>query len=223
MTDTDSERVLVPGRRTVHATLDAPETDACVVACPPHPQMGGRRTDTRLVAVSEALAPAVATLRFDYGPWDEGGGELADARNAFGWARDRYDAVALFGYSFGGCVALLAAARESVEGEPPAAVAALAPASQLGAELDAAAELDAVGCPGYVLYGERDTTVECEPVVERARALGHPARRAAEDAGERRDQGSWCVESMSADHHFVGQSKTVGEKCGSFLREALCE
>lgn len=222
---TDSDTVLVPGGRDVRATLDAPDADACVVACPPHPQMGGKRSDARLTAVADALAPAAATLRFDYGPWDEGKGELTDARNAFAWARDRYDQVALFGYSFGGCIALLAAARES-EGErreppeasgsdhaerhassnagtPPAAVAALAPASRLSAALDATAALDAVDAPGYVLYGERDTTAEWEPVVERARALG------------------WTVESMGADHHFVGQAEKVGERCGAFLRDAL--
>jgi hypothetical protein len=218
---TDSERVVVPGGRDVRATLDAPDADACVVACPPHPEMGGRRSDTRLAAVAEALAaprsdgrasgesddpraaPPVATLRFDYGPWDEGRGELTDARNALDWARERYDRAGLFGYSFGGCLALLAAARESAERTPPAAVAALAPAARLGPDLDAAAELDAVACPGCVLYGERDTTVAWEPVVKRARAL------------------EWRVESMPADHHFVGQAAKVGEKCSGFLRAAL--
>jgi alpha/beta superfamily hydrolase len=197
-----SEDVLVPGGRDVRATLDNPDHDACVVACPPHPQYGGRRTDTRLRAVSDALADDAATLRFDYGAWDEGYGELADARNALDWARDRYDRVSVFGYSFGGCIALLAAARESVEGAPPEAVAALAPASRLATDLDAAAELDAVDCPGYVLYGERDTTAEWEPVVDRARDLG------------------WRVESMPADHHFVGQAGKVGEKVAAFLRDA---
>jgi alpha/beta superfamily hydrolase len=221
----DSDTVLVPGGRDVRATLDAPAAEACVVACPPHPQMGGKRSDARLTAVADALAPDAATLRFDYGPWDEGEGELADARNALAWARDHYGRVALFGYSFGGCIALLAAARESggerstlpdasgsdhaerhasnEAGRPPAAVAALAPASRLSADLDATAALDAVSCPGYVLYGERDTTAEWEPVVERARALG------------------WSVESMAADHHFVGQAGKVGERCGAFLRDAL--
>ena len=197
-----SEDVLVPGGRDVRATLDTPDHDACVVACPPHPQMGGKRTDARLRAVSDALSDTAATLRFDYGPWDEGIGELTDARNALAWARAQYETVSVFGYSFGGCIALLTAARESADGTPPVAVAALAPASRLAPDLDAAAELDAVDCPGYVLYGERDTTAEWEPVVDRARALG------------------WQVEAMSADHHFVGQAGKVGERVASFLRDA---
>ena len=200
---TDSEPVLVPGAREVDATLDTPDADACVVACPPHPQMGGKRTDTRLEAVSDRLAPDVATLRFDYGPWDEGDGELTDARNAVAWARERYDRVGLFGYSFGGCLALLAAARESAAGTQPTAVAALAPASRLSEALDATATLDEVDCPGYVLYGERDTTTEWQPVVERARATG------------------FTVEAMSADHHFVGQSQAVAAAVGGFLCDRL--
>lgn len=210
MTDQEtSEEHPIPGGRDVRATLDRPGGDACVVACPPHPRMGGRRTDTRLRAVSDALPADCACLRFDYGPWDEGYGELADARNALSWADDRYDPVALFGYSFGGCLALLAAARESTdrnaegEADRPAAVAALAPASRIASDLDAAAELATVACPGYVLYGERDTTADWEPVVERAREL------------------DWTVESIGADHHFVGQASKVGQRVGSFLARAL--
>ncbi len=106
--------VLVPGGRDVRATLDragdvdstegvAASADACVVACPPHPQHRGHRGDERLRAVSAALTGGgVDCLRFDYGDWDEGYGERADARNAVAWARDRYDRVGLFGFSFGG-------------------------------------------------------------------------------------------------------------------------
>jgi alpha/beta superfamily hydrolase len=198
-----SETVLVAGARDVRASLDHPAADACVVACPPHPRMGGSRTDERLEAVSAALAPDAATLRFDYGPWDEGEGELVDARNALAWARDEYATVGLFGFSFGGCLALLAAARESRESEPPAAVAALAPGSRISGELDAVADLETVDCPVGIVYGERDTTADWEPVVERARALGA------------------TVEAMSADHFFVGQASKAADRIAGFLREQL--
>ena len=198
-----SESVVVPGGRDVRGTLDAPTADACVVACPPHPQMGGKRTDRRLQAVSDALAPDVSTLRFDYGAWDEGYGEVVDARNALRWARDRFDTVGLFGYSFGGCIAILAAATESDEDAPPAVVAVLAPVSRLADDLDAAARLDAVRAPGYVCYGERDTTADWESVVGRARDC------------------DWTVESLRTDHHFVGRTAAVGESCGGFLQSAL--
>jgi hypothetical protein len=188
----ESRPVRVPGARELTATLDSPGGEACVVACPPHPQMGGKRSDRRLTAVSDALAPT-ACLRFDYGPWAEGEGELQDAVAAVRWARERYDRVGLFGFSFGGGVALLAAAETG-----PDCVSALAPASRLG-DLSSVAALDALHCPVQVVYAERDTTAEWEPVVERARELGYE------------------VESMSADHFFVGQHGKVGERVSRFL------
>ncbi|MFT4958284.1 MAG: alpha/beta superfamily hydrolase, partial [Halobacteriales archaeon] len=128
-----SETVLVPGARDVRGTLDVAggtegERDADsqsaggVVACPPHPQFGGNRRDRRLRAVCEALNEVgIDCLRFDYGDWDNGYGEREDVRNAVRWARERYDRVGLFGYSFGGAMAILAAADVDVR-----AVSALA-------------------------------------------------------------------------------------------------
>jgi alpha/beta superfamily hydrolase len=201
-----SETVLVPGTRDVRATFDAPSggAEACVVACPPHPQFGGSRTDRRLRAVADALVDrGVACLRFDYGDWDEGYGEREDARNAVRWAGERYDAVALFGYSFGGCQALLAGATVDVALR---AVAALAPASRIADDLDAVAALDDIvdaGVPVQVVYGERDEVADWRPVVERARE---------------RD----CdVVAMGADHHFVGQDAKVATHVTEFLRPLL--
>jgi hypothetical protein len=192
----DSRPVRVPGPRELTATLDNPGGEACVVACPPHPQMGGKRSDRRLTAVSDALAPT-ACLRFDYGPWAQGEGERGDAVAAVRWAHERYDRVGLFGFSFGGGIGLVAAPEAD-----PDAVSVLAPASRLG-ELDAVAALGEVDCPVQVVYAERDTTAEWEPVVERARELGFE------------------VAAMSADHFFVGQTTKVGERVARFLRAQL--
>jgi hypothetical protein len=202
-----SRTVLVPGARDVRGTLDTPDADACVVACPPHPQMGGKRTDRRVRAVADHLAPDVACLRFDYGPWDEGRGEVTDCRSALAWARDEFGdgngrRVGLFGYSFGAGVALVAAARESAVGTCPAAVAVLAPPNRLN-DLDAAGALPEITCDLQVLYGERDTTVDWEPAVEAAHGTGTE------------------VTALPADHHFVGQDGKVGTAAASFLRARL--
>ena len=192
-----SESIVVPSDRDVRGTLDSPGGDRCVVACPPHPQMGGSRTDSRLRAVSDALE--CACFRFDYGQWDEGRGEVADTRDALAWARGRYDRVSLFGYSFGGCLALVAAARESTAGSPPERVVALSPAARLSPDIDAVAAVDGIDCPIGLVYGERDTTVDAAAVAERVRAVG----------GE--------VVTVSADHHFVGQAATVGARVAELL------
>jgi alpha/beta superfamily hydrolase len=192
-----SETVLVPSNRDVRGTLDDPERADCVVACPPHPQMGGSRTDRNLRALSDAVD--CACLRFDYGEWDEGVGELSDTRAALSWARDRHESVALFGYSFGGCLALVAAARESRAGRPPAAVGALAPAASIAEDIDAVGAVDDVDSPVGVVYGCRDTTVDADAVAERVEA---------------RDG---LVEAVGADHFFVGQHRKVAERLGTFL------
>ncbi|WP_254840475.1 alpha/beta hydrolase [Natronomonas marina] len=192
-----SEEILVPSDRDVRGTLDDPDREACVVACPPHPEHGGSRTDRNLRAVSDAVD--CACLRFDYGAWDEGRGELADTRDALAWARDRYESVSLFGYSFGGCLALVAAARESRAGRPPAAVGALAPAARISPDIDAVAAVDDIACPVGVVYGRRDTTVDAAAVAERVRERGG------------------LVEAVGADHFFVGQSAKAAEHLAALL------
>ncbi|SFB68916.1 hypothetical protein SAMN05444422_101196 [Halobiforma haloterrestris] len=208
--------ILVPGARDVRGTLEEPEgeTDAVVVACPPHPQHGGSRSNGRLVAVADALtdlestadAPAeagIACLRFDYGDWDEGDGERADVRNAVRWAAERYDRVGLFGYSFGATLSLVVASElEAVD-----AVAALAPTVRLADDLDAAAALDALSAsrPVQVLYGERDETVDWEPVVERATDRGDD------------------VVAIPADHFFVGQDRKIADAVSGFFASTLFE
>ncbi|RDI72537.1 alpha/beta hydrolase [Halopelagius longus] len=213
-----TETVLVPGGRDVRASLDEAEdgnATACVVACPPHPRQSGHRGDDRLVAVGDELTDrGVDCLRFDYGAWDEGYGETADAGNAVAWAADRYDRVGLFGFSFGATVALLTAAEgaptdddeQSSSGrQTPSvdAVSALAPTARLADDLDAVASFDDVPVPVQVLYGTRDDTVEWEPVVERARETHQ------------------SVVEFSADHFFIGQAGKVAVRVADFLLSFL--
>lgn len=195
------DSVLIPGMRDVRASLTDPDASACVVACPPHPQMGGTRSDNRLTAVSDALEDqGVASLRFDYGEWDEGSGERTDALNAIEWATERYDSVGLFGFSFGGTIALLAATETDV-----VCVSALAPTAQIADndELNAVNALSDIVCPVQVVYAERDSTADWEPVVEQARTL------------------DYTVTSMSADHFFLGQTGKVADQVVEFLVEKL--
>ena len=191
--------VAVPGARAVRASLDTEGAESIVVACPPHPQQRGHRGDPRLTAVGEALAErGVACLRFDYGEWDEGYGEREDARNAIRWAAERYGSVGVFGYSFGGAVALLAAA--SVE-ESLLGVSTLAPAARLNDDLDAAGAVAELDAPLQVLYGARDSTVDWVPVVEAAREAGA------------------TVEELPSDHFFLGKHDPIGESVADFFAE----
>jgi alpha/beta superfamily hydrolase len=192
-----SDAVRIAGTRDVSASIDTPEGATAVVACPPHPQMGGSRRDARLRAVGDALGDHdVACLRFDYGPWDDGDGEQRDAANALAYARERYETVGLFGYSFGAGVALLAAADADSQ---HAGVSVLAPPSSIGGGSDTVGALDSLTCPVQVLYGERDDAVDWEPVVERARERGD------------------TVSAISGDHFFVTQVEGIAEQVAGFV------
>jgi len=200
-----SERVRIAGTRDLTATLDGPaDADGLVVACPPHPQMGGSRSDARLRAVCDVLADAdVACLRFDYGPWDEGRGEQGDVRDAIAWGRERYAAVGLFGFSFGAGVALLAGAAI---GQRPEAASVLAPPATIVEDGDVVAAVESLAADGHtaqVVYGERDETVDWQPVVAAAREAG------------------WPCEGFDSEHLFTGQKATVREIVADYLIEQL--
>jgi alpha/beta superfamily hydrolase len=197
-----NKRLSIPGPRSLDATLDTTDSDTVVVACPPHPQFGGDRHDSRLTAVSDGLlAEDIDCLRFDYGPWDDGHAERRDVSQALSWARERYDGVGLFGFSFGASMSLLASA--SNEAATPDALSVLAPAAQVTSDDDVVGAVDGVNCPAQVVYGERDDTARWEPVIERARERGFE------------------VASFPADHFFVGQQSKVAETIVDFLTDAL--
>lgn len=222
--------VLIPGGRDVRGTLEGPgpnDASSVVVACPPHPEHGGHRGDRRLVAVSDALADReIACLRFDYGEWDEGYGEREDVRNAIRWAADRdwVTHVGVFGYSFGASQAILASASiagddgetdsNSNSNSPVDAVAALAPTARLGpqSDLDVVATLEGLTFPAAIHYGTRDTTVEWEPIVERACTL----RDRDPNSPDRIE-----LVEHSSDHFFVGQHVKIAERIGSFFERVL--
>ena len=193
--------VSIPGGRSVRASLDESDGRSIVVACPPHPEQRGHRGDPRLVTVSDALATrGIDCIRFDYGAWDEGVGEVEDARNALRWAAERYDSVGIFGYSFGGAIALLAAATVD---RSIGAVSVLAPAHRLADELDAAAAVEELDCPLQVVFGVRDDTVDWAPVVDRATQRGAK------------------VVELPADHFFLGSDERIGTPVATFFAEHL--
>lgn len=96
-----------------------------VVLCHPHPLYGGSMNNNVVHAAGRALAGAgIASLRFNFrgagqseGSHDGGNGEINDTLAAGSYLAgcDGIDSnrIGLFGYSFGGSVALAAATREA--------------------------------------------------------------------------------------------------------------
>ena len=124
----DAPSLLEPVRVPVsHGALEGlllqpPVPARAVLVCHPHPLFGGSMHDVRAYRVARALAlPGASVLRFNFrgvgassGAWDEGRGELEDARAALAFLRARAPGVPVWlaGFSFGAWVAARLAAEE---------------------------------------------------------------------------------------------------------------
>jgi len=106
--------------------LEEPEGEIreAALVCHPHPQHGGTMHNKVVYRLARGLRrTGAAVLRFNYrgvnlstGAYDEGEGEMEDARAALGWLRRRYPGlpVTLAGFSFGSRIVL----RLACGGEP---------------------------------------------------------------------------------------------------------
>jgi len=121
----------------LEALLEEPEDQApqeAVLVCHPHPRFGGTMHNKVVYRLARGMRRAgAAALRFNYrgvnlseGTYDDGIGELEDARTALEFLRSRYPGLpfSLAGFSFGSRIIL-----------------------KLGCENEAASRLIAVGFP----------------------------------------------------------------------------
>src|SRR5579864_1427730 len=103
----------------LEALLEAPDDAAprqAALVCHPHPQHGGTMHNKVVYRIARGLRRAGAVvLRFNYrgvnlseGVYDEGDGELEDARACLAYLRSRYPElpVTLAGFSFGSRIVL---------------------------------------------------------------------------------------------------------------------
>jgi uncharacterized protein len=106
---------------SLEAAIDGPpDPAAALVLCHPHPQMGGTMDAPLLIALADELtSKGWAVLRFNFrgigeseGESSTGEAEVADARGAIAFVRDRFEGipVAIAGWSFGAAVAVRTAA-----------------------------------------------------------------------------------------------------------------
>lgn len=171
-----SEAVFLEGPvGQLEAVFEAPsdlKLAGAVVVCHPHPQHGG----TMHNKVAHTLARAFvrmgfAALRFNFrgtensdGRFDNGVGELDDARAAIAWMRARQPGVPfwLAGFSFGAAIAVHAAVEESVDG-----LISVAPAvSRFASGLPSQPE-----CPWLIVQGDEDELVGVDETIEWVNSL----------------------------------------------------
>jgi alpha/beta superfamily hydrolase len=134
----------------LEALLEEPEDrdpGEAFLVCHPHPQFGGTMHNKVVYRIARGLRRTGAVvLRFNYrgvnlseGKYDEGAGELEDARSALGFLRSRYPNLpySLAGFSFGSRIIL-----------------------KLGCESDGVSRLMAVGVP--TSYAETAKLGNCD-------------------------------------------------------------
>jgi alpha/beta superfamily hydrolase len=174
-----AERLTLEGPAgALQALLETPPVEgvsappAFGVVCHPHPLHGGAMDNKVVWTLARAFQQLGApTLRFNFrgvgtsaGSYDEGRGETADALAVVDYGRQRFPAAALWlaGFSFGGVVALRAAAAAH-----PARVVAVAP----GITRVDAGQVPPPDCPWLIVQGDADEVVPPQAVLEWARTL----------------------------------------------------
>ena len=174
---TPTRTLSIPGPAgTLEALLDEPTTasspEAVAVVCHPHPLYGGTLTNKVVYSLAKAFNEAgAAAVRFNYrgvgasaGTYDEGNGETADAQAVLDWAAQRWPGAKLYlgGFSFGGAVAIRAAATRNVE-----RLVTIAPAIRR-------VSVDTVSlpqCPWLIVQGDRDELVDPRDIQQWAQDL----------------------------------------------------
>lgn len=137
------------------------------VVCHPHPLYGGTLDNKVVYTLARAFVElGVPSIRFNFrgvgdseGRYDEGRGETEDALAVIAYSRDRWPGAApwLAGFSFGGAVALRAAAQAH-----PERLVAVAP----GVTRIAMDGVGSPGCPWLVVQGDADDVIEPPAVLD---------------------------------------------------------
>jgi alpha/beta superfamily hydrolase len=161
-----SQALMISGPAgTLEALLDEPagaaSASAVAVICHPHPVYGGTMTNKVVHVLAKAFNDVgVPAVRFNYrgvgasaGSYDEGNGETQDSVAVLDWAAQRWPGASLWlgGFSFGGAVAIRAAALRTVE-----RLVTVAPAIRRVSVGTSALPR----CPWLVVQGDRDELVD---------------------------------------------------------------
>lgn len=165
-----SATLLLDGPAGPLETLVALPSGACrgiAVVCHPHPLGGGALSNKVVYALASAAAKAgLATARFNFrsvgrsaGAHDNGIGEVDDALAVVDWMRQQLPGqpLLLAGFSFGGYVALAAAARAA-----PRALVTIAPPFRYFATLP---RPPAPQAPWLIVHGRDDELVAHQDTV----------------------------------------------------------
>jgi alpha/beta superfamily hydrolase len=149
------------------------------VLCHPHPSYGGTMTNKVVHMLARAFNEfGVPSVRFNFrgvgasaGSYDEGVGETQDAIAVLDWAAKRWPGAKLWagGFSFGGAIAIRAAAARDVR-----RLVTVAPAIDRVAVDDARLPR----CPWLIVQGDSDELVAADKIQRWAQGLPSPPQLA---------------------------------------------
>jgi uncharacterized protein len=178
-----SERAALAGPAgALEVLIDVPSAaDGARVAiiCHPHPVYGGTMTNKVVHMLAKSFNEfGVPAVRFNFrgvgasaGVYDEGKGETDDALAVMDWALQRWPGAALWaaGFSFGGAIAIRAAAARDAQ-----RLVTVAPAvHRFDVDVDALPR-----CPWLLVQGDRDELVDAGEVQRWLVALHSPPQLA---------------------------------------------
>jgi alpha/beta superfamily hydrolase len=172
-----SQRVLIPGPAgDIECLIDEPSTAliGTAVVCHPHPQHGGSMDNKVVQTLARCfLQLGLRSVRFNFrgvgasqGQWDQGVGELADARAVVAAHTEAGQVFMLAGFSFGGFVAAQVA-HELPQGAKPLRLVLVGPSTQKQ-------QLPAVPADTVVVHGEADEVVPLSSTFDWARPQALP-------------------------------------------------
>ena len=203
------ERVILTGPAgELEARIETPqgleEVTAFGVVCHPHPLFGGTLDNKVVYTIARSFHDlGLPTIRFNFrgvgksaGSFADGLGETDDTLAVIAAAREKWPEAALWlaGFSFGGAVAIRAAARAQ-----PARLVAVAPAIKR-------VSLEGVpvpACPWLIVQGDADELVNAQETLEWARPLANPPQIAL---------------LPGVEHFFHGKLNDLRDAIGAFAR-----
>jgi uncharacterized protein len=166
------ERVTLPGPAgEIEARVETPQgvtpRNAFAVVCHPHPLFGGTLDNKVVYTVARSFHDlGLPTIRFNFrgvgkssGSFADGVGETEDTLAVIAAGREKWPGAALWlaGFSFGGAVALRAAAASA-----PERIVAVAPAIKRVPMTGIAPP----ACPWLIVHGDADDVVDHREVLE---------------------------------------------------------